>query len=167
MNNSTFSARQLAEAGFAGFVPIHALRLDRSLIPNVRGVYAVLRMTDDEVEFLQVGSGGHFKGKNPNVDTAVLRQNWVPGAQTVYIGKAGDPGSAATLRSRLWQYLRFGAGANVGHWGGRYIWQLRGHEDLTIAWKELPVEVPSEEESALIAAFRNSYGERPFANLVK
>ena len=110
MTDSTFDARQLAEAGFAGFVPIHALRLDRSLIPAVRGVYAVLRASADEAEFLQVGSGGLFKGKDPNVDTAVLRQNWVPGAQTVYIGKAGNPGKSATLRSRLWQYLRFGAG---------------------------------------------------------
>ena len=70
----------------------------------------VLRLAEDDVDFLLVGSGGPFKGKNPNVDTAVLRQNWVPGAQVVYIGKAGDPGKAATLRSRLWQYLRFGAG---------------------------------------------------------
>ncbi len=167
MSDGSFDARQLAEAGFVGFVPIHALRLDRSRIPEVRGVYAVLRLAEDEVEFLPSGSGGHFKGKNPNVDTALLRQNWVPKAQTVYIGKAGDPGKSATLRSRLWQYLRFGAGANVGHWGGRYIWQLSGHEDLVIAWKELPVDVPSEVESALIAAFRNSYGVRPFANLAK
>ena len=36
-----------------------------------------------------------------------------------------------------------------------------------IAWKELPAEVPSEVESALIAAFRVGYGVRPFANLVK
>ncbi|WP_017793317.1 hypothetical protein [Leucobacter salsicius] len=162
-----FDEQGLSQAGFTGFLTIAELSSDRARIPAVRGVYAVLRTVTSEPEFTQIGSGGHFKGKDPNVEIADLQRNWVPGAQVVYIGKAGDPGRAATLRSRLWQYLRFGEGANVGHWGGRYIWQLADRDSLIIAWNEMPDGVPSELESELIGRFRGHFGERPFANLAK
>jgi len=97
----------------------------------------------------------------------VLRANWVEGTPVVYIGKAGDPGSAATLRSRLGQYFKFGAGRNIGHWGGRYIWQLADAQDLIVCWLPLPHGLPSETETQLIQQFRNKYGTRPFANLAK
>lgn len=83
------------------------------------------------------------------------------------MGKAGDPGRKATLRSRLWQYLRFGEGASIRHWGGRLVWQLADAEALLVAWKELPEELPGEVESKLIACFRQQHGARPFANLRK
>lgn len=162
-----FDLAGLSAAGFQGFVPIRELRAVRGRIPAVRGVYVFFRSDESEPEFLETGTGGYFKGKNPNVDVETLALNWVPGAHVVYIGKAGDPGQSATLRSRLWQYLRFGAGANVGHWGGRYVWQLADAESLLVAWCELPNGVPSEIETELIAAFRADTGMRPFANLAK
>ena len=39
-------------------------------------------------EFLAVGSGGHFKGKDPNISLADLKSNWVDNTKVVYIGKA-------------------------------------------------------------------------------
>ena len=167
MNLDRYEMSTLVEAGFEGFLPIADLRADRSLIPAVRGVYALLRASEQPPEFLQVGTGGHFKGKDSNVSVEELQRNWVSGTHVVYFGKAGDPGRAATLRSRLRQYLRFGAGSNVGHWGGRYVWQLADAESLLIAWKELPDGVPSDVETELIAGFRHLHGVRPFANLAK
>jgi hypothetical protein len=76
----------------------------------------------------------------------------------VYIGKA------ANLRRRLREFMRFGAGAPIGHWGGRLIWQLHRSSDLLIAWRETPGEVPKEVESELISDVRAAYGKPPFAN---
>lgn len=164
---SQFTKEALGAGGFDGFVSIRELRSSWDLIPAVRGVYVLLRKGTHSPVFLEAGTGGFFKGKDPNVSLDVLQQNWVEGSPVLYIGKAGDPGSAATLRTRLWQYLRFGAGANVGHWGGRYIWQLEDAEDLLVSWLPLPDSTPSELESVLINAFRQEHGVRPFANLAK
>ncbi|MBN9612832.1 MAG: hypothetical protein J0H64_05135 [Actinobacteria bacterium] len=157
----------LRVAGFQGFLPVHQLAGSPTLIPNERGVYVWVRDSRAEPEFLEVDTGGHFKGRNPNVPIDELRSNWVAGSAVVYIGKAGDPDSSSTLRQRLGQYLKFGAGAAVGHWGGRYVWQLADSSDLLIAWLPLPDGFPSAVESELIDQFRAQFGERPFANLAK
>jgi hypothetical protein len=70
------------------------------------------------VEPTVVGSSraGWFKDKNPSVPVDEMRSAWVPGAEVLYIGKAGD------LRRRLHEYRCQGAGQRVGHWGGCYIW---------------------------------------------
>lgn len=161
------SADSLALAGFQGFLPIGELMLDDRQIPDVRGVYVLVRPDRKAPVFLEVGTGGHFKGKNPNVEADLLQAHWVDQACAVYIGKAGDPGISATLRKRLRQYLRFGCGKNIGHWGGRYVWQLAGAPQLLICWLPLPDGHPSAVETLLIAQFRNQFGKRPFANLAK
>lgn len=151
----------MKDAGFKGFIPVSALR-ERGLkmIPDVPGVYMVLRVSEGAPEFLETGSGGHFKGKNPNVPVAELAANWVDGTPVVYIGKA------TSLRKRISQYLRFGQGKPVGHWGGRYIWQLADAPDLLFCWREVDGD-PDAVETELIRAFREAYGSRPFANLSK
>jgi hypothetical protein len=116
-------------------------------------------------EFLEKGCGGHFKGKNPNVAISELQKNWVNDAKVVYIGKAGGTGKKATLKSRLKQYLHFGLGKPVGHWGGRLIWQLKHSSDLVICWKSLPTDEPRDYEAKLIKLFISKFGKRPFANL--
>jgi hypothetical protein len=63
--------------------------------------------------------------------------------------------------------MEFGKGRDVGHWGGRYIWQIQDSDDFLIAWKPLTNEEPDTIESALIEEFRNKFGKRPFANLAK
>lgn len=154
--------------GFEGFLPIKALRSSTQLIPKVRGVYVVMRIKDTAPDFLSVGTGGYFKGKDPNVSVEELQNNWVEDSQIGYIGKGGDPGVKATLNSRIKLYLSFGKGKNVAHYGGRYIWQLSDAEDLIIAWKELPEEIPSKVETNMIDAFKKDHNEkRPFANLNK
>lgn len=155
----------IKEAGFFGFVKLHDLFDNCSLIPNVKGVYMILCCDHTPPDFLIVGSGGHFKGRDPNIPLAELQHHWIDKTIVVYIGKAGGDDSKATLRSRLTQYFRFGQGKNVGHYGGRLIWQLKNSSDLLVCWKPLPDEDPRSVEAELIRRFVNTYKKRPFANL--
>ena len=117
--------------------------------------------------FVPEGSGGHFKGRNPNVPAGELQANWVKDTCVVYIGKAGGGTSRATLRKRIGQYIRFGSGEPVGHWGGRYIWQLEDADDLLFCWRAAKESEDAKDlESKLIADFKSQYGgARPLANL--
>lgn len=149
---------EFKKAGFSGFRKIGDLFVDSSMIPAGQGVYLVLNADNWPAEFMAVGTGGYFKGKNPNVSIHELRANWVDNTKVVYIGKA------TSLRSRLRQYFGFGQGRNVGHYGGRLIWQLKYSRDLVVCWKTLTND-PREYEAELIRQFVSVYGCRPFANL--
>ena len=157
----------LKTLGFEGFKSMSELMAGaKSQIPYQMGVYVILRESNSEPIFMEEGTGGFFKGKNPNVSLSELRSNWVDGTSIVYIGKAGGMGSSATLNKRLGQYLRFGQGAIVGHWGGRYIWQLKDSRDLVVCWKILSSEEPREMEQKMIEEFKSKHSRmRPFANL--
>ncbi len=154
------STRGLREAGFQGFSTFEELRADGySAVPEKPGVYIVLMETRAKPVFLEVGTGGWFKGNDPNVPVADLEEKWVPGAIVLYIGKA------AILRRRITQYIKFGSGKRVAHRGGRYVWQIEGSDRLILCWKPTPDEEPREVETALISSFEGSYRGLPFANL--
>ncbi len=138
-----------------------------SPIPKERGVYIFIRDIVEPPTFLEVSSGGNFKGRNPAVEIPTLQAHWIDGAKVVYIGKAGSLTGRATLKSRLRQYMRFGMGDPVGHWGGRFIWQLADARALLVCWKPTPNDDPGSVESELIQEFRSQYGTRPFANLTR
>ena len=156
---------QIKKLGFTGFLTIKNLMDDSSSIPKTKGIYLVLNLSKN-IEFMEIGTGGFFKGKNPNVSISELKTNWVDDTIVVYIGKAGKDGSNATLQSRLKQYFKFGQGYNIGHYGGRYIWQLKNSLDLVVCWKTLPNDDPRSVESQLIQQFIKEYQKRPFANLI-
>ena len=63
------------------------------------------------------------------------------------------------------QYLKFGQGKNIGHYGGRLIWQLKNHLDLIFCWLPMTDTEPRELEKKILADFIQQYGQRPFANL--
>jgi len=149
---------EIKKAGFTGFKKMSELFLDSSMLPDNNGVYLVLNIDSKQGEFLTVGSGGHFKGKNPNISLAELKANWVENTKVVYIGKA------TSLKSRLKQYFSFGQNKNIGHYGGRLIWQIQYSKDLVVCWKSLSTD-PREFEANLIRQFVTIYGCRPFANL--
>lgn len=149
---------EIKKAGFIGFKKMSELFLDSSMLPDNNGVYLVLNIDNKPGEFLTVGSGGHFKGKDPNISLTDLKSNWVDNTKVVYIGKA------TSLRSRLRQYFSFGQGKNIGHYGGRLIWQIKYSKDLVVCWKSLTTD-PREFEVDLIQQFVKTFGCRPFANL--
>ena len=160
-----FNIKQdLIDSGFEGFIPIKDLWIDKSMIPKEMGVYMILN-TENDVEFINPGVGGFFKGKDPNVDILTLKEKYVK-SLVVYIGKAGSSSSKATLFSRLGQYLNFGLTKNIGHYGGRYIWQIKKHANLLVCWKALNAEEPIHIEKELLSFFKEEYGKLPFANLI-
>lgn len=149
---------EIKKAGFTDFKKMSELLQDSSMLPDNNGVYLVLNIENKSGEFLTNGSGGHFKGKDPNISLAELKSNWVDNTKVVYIGKA------TSLRSRLRQYFGFGQGKNIGHYGGRLIWQLKYFKDLVVCWKSLTID-PREFDADLIQHFVKTFGCRPFANL--
>lgn len=153
------SIDEIKKEGFTGFKKMRELFSDSSYIPDSGGVYLVIRSTRTPPRFLATGTGGHFKGKNPNVSVEDLSHNWVEEALVVYIGKA------TSLKSRLRQYFKFGQGRNIGHWGGRYIWQLQDSPDLMVCWKQTPACDPREVEKLLIQEFVAKFFKMPFANI--
>lgn len=160
------SIQSIKDNGFVGFKTMKELFSDTSSIPGVKGVYLILNLEEKSPNFLLSGTGGFFKGKNPNVSILELENNWVDKSLVVYIGKAGSGGSRASLKSRLKQYFGFGQGRNIGHYGGRLIWQLASSENLVVCWKSLPKDDPRTIEAEYIIKFKNQFGIRPFANLV-
>lgn len=150
-------------AGFIQCGNVSALQvLNCSEIPDLPGVYLVYRLATGAPSFLTKSSGGHFKGKDPTVAVATLLGEWVDQASVLYVGKAGT-----SLRARIRQYLRFGKGCPVGHWGGRYIWQMADHGDLLLLCRTMPAKEASGCEAKLIESFGASHGGLyPFANLL-
>jgi hypothetical protein len=154
----------LEQQGFSGFVRLCAVA--DSELPQEAGVYVVVRASDEEPEFLSESIGGHFKGHDPSVSLAKLERKWVSGAQVLYVGKADSRQKGSALRQRIKEFRNFGAGKPVGHWGGRYIWQLADSAELLIAWRVTkPEEAPQVAESKLIEEFWQQYNALPFANL--
>jgi hypothetical protein len=145
--------------GFAGGIAIASLVNGCDALPDVPGVYAVVAPTKDQPAFLEVGTGGRFKGRNPNAPIQELARRWCPTSSILYIGKA------ARLRQRVRQYIRFGLGQAAAHWGGRYIWQLACTQALTLFWRLTPLEAPAHVERQMLAEFRSRHGQLPFANL--
>lgn len=156
----------LANLEFEGFVSVRNLRASRlSEVPACPGVYVFLRAGDTPPTFLKTSPGGRFKSKDPTVPIEVLKRRWVPETTIVYIGKAGGQRKPPTLRKRLQQYLDFGAGKPVGHWGGRFIWQLTDAEELVVCWRPLDDVDPESIESTMLAEFERKHASLPFANL--
>jgi hypothetical protein len=155
----------LARDGFLGFCTVKSLRLTRCAeVPAQQGVYVVLRRGFVAPRFLERGSVGLFKGRDPNVAISVLQLAWVATAIVLYVGKAGGGKLKVHLKKRISLLIQFGSGANVAHWGGRYLWQLADAEDLILCWKPTPISDPRSVEKAMVSAFEASYGRRPYAN---
>lgn len=154
----------LKKLGFLGFLSIEDAYKDLKIIPKTAGVYIIYTESTTPL-FEVVGTGGFFNQKNPNVSLEDLNQNWVDQSTVLYFGKAGSLSGSVTLYKRLKQYFDFGYGKSVGHFGGRYIWQIKKPYQLKVCWLPTPNQEPREIEKKLIQQFITQFGKRPFANL--
>ncbi len=156
------SVEGLRILSFRGFSTVRGLRSgNMDAVPTGPGVYVFMRDGMSAPRFMVKGSGGWYKGKDPNVPVDELLANWVDGAGIVYIGKTDG-----SLRGRIRAMIRFGEGQAVSHRGGRHVWQLEDAAELLVCWKEVGKEKPRTVEKEMIKAFRSSNGgRRPFANL--
>jgi|GEM_PF-2502710 len=171
-----FTENLLNRFGMKDYVTLSEYRKDSSLprikIPDISGVYIVVYPHElSEDMFINPGSGGYFKGENPNVEIGELFSNWVAGADVLYIGRTGGTTvngfvSEATLRKRIKQLLQYGNGRPVGHRGGRYLWQHKNSSDFRIYWYTCVDENPVTLEQNIRKEFLDEYNQRPFANLV-
>lgn len=158
---SAFTVEALTAAGFRGFVTFASL-LDGALdgVPKTHGIYIVIRTDTNAPKFLEQSCGGHFKGRDPAVAIDVVLAKWVENCAVVYIGK-GD-----CLQRRISEYARFGRGEPIGHWGGRYIWQLSDSAELLVAWRGASAgQTAKDAEGELADAFKRAFGRLPFANI--
>lgn len=127
-----FRITDLRARGFEGFHTVRSLGRSAAVVPAKPGVYVVVRPATSEPEFLARSPGSWFKGKDPTVLGSRLETEWVPGAETLYIGSGGD------LHGRVGLLVKFsnaGPSVSVFHWGGRLLWQLADGQDLLVAWK--------------------------------
>lgn len=158
----SFSRLELEKSGFVGWSTWAALRATTLAdVPAGPAVYVVYRPATSRPAFLSVNPGGHFKEKDPTVPVLELQANWVADSPVIYIGKAD------AARRRLTQFARFGAGQKIGHWGGRYIWQLADSAEQLVACHPISWgEQAKTYEKRLFAHFAELHGgARPFANL--
>lgn len=159
-----FSKKGLKAEGFAGFRAIEDLAIIR--VPQGPGIFTIMAPADFEPRYLKTSTAGTFKKRSPTLPKDALAAEWVDGAAVLYLGKAG-PGSKGNrgLRRQIQEFLDFGRARPPGHWDGRLVWQLLDSESLVVAWKEMPAEQLSAAEAGYHAAFVESYGRLPFANL--
>ena len=156
---------ELKAEGWQGFKNIAQLKSSVSEIPKTMGVYMVLRFSTEVPHYINPGTGGFFKGNDPNVPIEELQSEWNANSPIMYIGKAGSSDKKATLNSRLSQSMKFGCGNKIGHWGGRYIWQLSDADQLVVCWLPTTKE-PEGVEFLLLREFQLHHGGKlPFANI--
>jgi hypothetical protein len=160
MNDKSSDRTFLVAKGFQGFQTLSELmKTELITVPTFTGVYAILRNTQAPASFLEKSNAGHFNGKDPTVSIDICRDRWVTNSDILYYGKAND------LKKRIGQYLSYGSGKPVGHWGGRLIWQVEGVWDFLGCW--CFATNPSDKERELIVEFKNNHaGALPFANWV-
>ena len=151
---TTFTGAGLKSAGFKGFERFSAT--DLAKVPEGPGVYVLLREKGAPPVFLERSTAGPHQGREATAPLEDLRAAWVARTPLLYVGET------KTLRKRLGQFRRQGAGESANHYDGIYVWQLSDAGDLRLAWRE--VADPVATKRALLKEFRDAFGTRPFAN---
>lgn len=137
---------------------------------EIRGVYILVYTGKTMPDFVYPSPATKiFKGepKDPSVSKGKLKDKWVPGADILYIGKAGKTQyEGKTLKKRLEEHIKFWGGKDARAWGGRIIAQISNYKNLEV-WC-LECDKPIETEKYLRnKVFFGIYKKLPFANWIK
>ena len=151
---TTFTGAGLKAVGFRGFERFSAT--DLAKVPEGPGVYVLLREKGAPPVFLEENPAGGHQGRSGTAPVEELRAAWVARTPLLYVGESGS------LRRRLTQLRRQGAGESANHYGGIWLWHLTDSADLRVAWRE--EQDPVAAKRALLKEFRATFGCRPFAN---
>lgn len=168
----TRSEAAFREQGFVGFVPLGMVVTDRTTFLHEwanqlqePGVYAVFVSQGWEPSF---ATGTLENVINPWSEDRLL-ERWISEVDLIYIGCAGATTSSRTLRKRLSDLLKHGAGLvtrSGPHKGGERLWQCRGWESFTLAWKGTePYPAPHDLEVNIGTRFAALASGLPFANV--
>lgn len=158
----------LTDEGFVGFRTVGQLHADGcEEIPNVRGIYAIVRDTLEPPQFLPNSTAARVRDTDPTLPIEQLERRWVPGAQILGFGLARGPGVRSLLKQQVKRYLRFGYGRVVVHAGGRALWQLGDRSTLRVAWKPMPDDDPEGVVRGYREQFEQRHGAPPFNDAVQ
>jgi len=103
---ASFLRADLERAGFVGWRRWAELSDSNFFgVPSGPAVYVVYQPTGDN-SMLAANPGGRFKGRDPSASLEALRTKWVPGAKTVYIGKADVTNRRLERNTRVRASLR-------------------------------------------------------------
>lgn len=144
--------------------------VNRSLaVPKKSGIYVAVYLKQEMPKFKEA-SEASLAWPDKKIDSSIdkLIFNWVnfknEEDNILYIGRANARSAKTNLRNRIRQYILFGQGKSITHYGGRYIWQIEELKDVAIYYKE--DDNPAKAEKELLKDFKNKYQEKlPFANL--
>ena len=92
---------QLQKCGFEGFKTVSELMNSCKEIPKEMGVYVVLREKKEKPVILEKRPFNCQEEKYPSYSKSELENEWVEGAQIIYIGKAGGLAFKTGLNKRL------------------------------------------------------------------
>ena len=127
---------------------------------NYYGVYMFVLPKDfGKFEFKAHSTSGKWKGKNPDVSVEKLKEEWVDGAEILYIGKR----ERKTVYERVLEHKNFLSGEPISARGGRIIGQIPNYEKLEVWY--LKCDNPTEMKEKLLQDFKKQYKKLPFANL--
>lgn len=138
-------------------------------VPEKSGIYVAVYLEDRMPKFKSSSEASQAwldKKINATIDSLIF--NWVNFSDKkdniVYIGRANARSAKTNLRNRIRQFILFGQGKSITHYGGRYIWQIEDLENIAIYYKD--DEKPAKAEIDLLTDFKRKHkGRLPFANL--
>lgn len=129
-------------------------------LPSKPGVYIVAWAGREPLKF---GSGTGAAAAADAADPRWLGSKWSQiqqdaASDIIYIGK-GD-----SLRKRVRDLARFGAGRARNHKGGEWMWQVQGVESAVLFMHTCPDGMQVAFENWLLVSFFDAHGAYPLAN---